>query len=32
MSGLDAFVTAAESLGDHPSLDDHTGRLLRWVV
>lgn len=32
MTGLDAFVAAAESLGDHASLDDHTGRLLRWVV
>src|SRR5262245_27084738 len=29
---LDAFVAAAESLTDHPGLDDEIGALLRWVV
>jgi DNA-binding MarR family transcriptional regulator len=32
MSGLEAFVAAAASLADHPSLDDDTGHLLRWIV
>jgi hypothetical protein len=32
MTGLEAFVEAAESLADHPQLDDTTGPLLRWIV
>lgn len=32
MSSLEAFVTAAAWLTDHPGIDDTTGRLLRWVI